>query len=147
MLNHSPFSLRKATTRDIGVTFKWQAHPLVRCHSRNSSPPSASDHDEWFRHALKSEFREIWIFEGQGKSLGQLRVDKGDKNEVSILISPGFMGFGYGNIALQLLCNHYSGIDLWAYIKIENISSINLFIKNKFKHQQGNWYLLRSKKH
>ncbi len=146
MLSHSPFRLRTATIGDIDVTFKWQIHPLVRYHSRNSTPPSASDHEKWFRHALKNEHCEIWIFESEGKPLGQLRVDKGDKNEVSILISPEFMGAGYGDIALQLLCNHYNEIDLWAYVKHENIASINLFTNNQFKHQHGNWYLLRSTK-
>lgn len=146
MINHSHYRLRKASVEDIDITFQWQIHPLVRRHSRNSSPPDSSDHDAWFRKSLENQSRELWMFERKAKPLGQLRLDRGDKNEVSILISPEFLGKGYGDIALKLLCNQYGDIDLWAYVKIENVASINLFTKNHFRHQQGNWYLLRSTK-
>ena len=137
------FRLRKATIKDLDITYKWQIHPSVRRYSRIKIPPSFTEHQNWFAKSLNNEYREIWIFECDTKPLGQLRVDKGDKNEVSILISPDDAGKGYGQMALKLICEYYSDIDLWAYVKAENIASIKLFSKNNFLHQYGNWYMLR----
>ncbi len=53
--------------------------------------------------SLKNKQREIWIFEVGHNPAGQLRLDLGEKNEISILISPEYMGKGYGGSALQLL--------------------------------------------
>jgi len=135
-------NLRKATLTDVEVTFKWQVNPLVRQYSRNVSAPSYATHLQWFTNSLKDKHRQIWIFEVMGEPVGQLRMDKGDRNEVSILISPEHTGKGYGKGSLKLLCEYYSGINLWAYIKPENTASIDIFCKNDFIHQHDNWYLL-----
>jgi len=144
MINDMLFSIRKSTMKDVGLTFNWQVHPSVRRYSRVTSPPSFVDHEAWFKESLLDHNRDMWIFENEGLPLGQLRVDKGEKNEISILISPEYMGHGFGCIALDLVCQHYRSIDLWAYVKGENEHSIKLFTKCKFIHQYENWYVLRS---
>ncbi len=144
MTGSPSFKLRKATLQDVDITYQWQIHPAVRRFSRIETPPDFEDHQNWFVQSLKNRYREIWIFESAGQPIGQLRVDIGDKNEVSILISPDVTGKGYGDVALKLICDYYRDIDLWAYVKVDNIASIKLFTKNKFVHQYGNWYMLRS---
>lgn len=144
MKNSPSFQLRRATSKDVDVTYKWQIHPAVRRYSRIKTPPSIIEHKDWFTKSLNCRYREIWVFECDSKPVGQLRLDKGDKNEVSILISPDSTGKGYGQAALNLICEYYNEIDLWAYVKTENVASIKLFSNKKFLHQYGNWYMLRS---
>jgi len=144
MLENVLFTIREATMKDVGLTFSWQIHPSIRRYSRIPNPPSFAGHEAWFKETLLDHNRDVWIFENEGLPLGQLRVDKGVKNEISILISPEYMGHGFGGIALGLVCQHYKAIDLWAFVKGENEHSIKLFTKYKFIHQYENWYLLRS---
>jgi len=131
---------------DVDVTFKWQIHPQVRRYSRNTHAPSIQDHTYWFKDSLDNKKREIWIFEVNNQPIGQLRLDRGEKNEISILISPQYAGRGYGGIALRNLCEQYLDLELWAYINLDNVASKATFERANFKYQYGNWYLLPARK-
>lgn len=145
ILTDSFFVLKKATSKDLKSVFDWQNYPGARKYSRNPQPPSWEEHSFWFEKSLENPHRLMYMLELFDLSLGFVRVDLGEKNEVSIIISHAFYGCGLGQKALELLREKYYEIDLHAYIEDENIASKKIFEKCGYKKYEKNWYINKAK--
>jgi len=135
MNNNIPF-LRKADTNYDGlILFDWANDSVVRANSLNQEKISILDQYSWFKKKINNIDTRIYILTDIYKSnIGQIRIDKVDKCfEIDYSISKHLRGKGFGNKIVELLLIEMGKINYIAKVKIENIASKKVFIKNGFK--------------
>lgn len=121
-----------------------QSIPGIRRWSRNSNPPSAEEHQHWSTQLLASRTMKGWCFLIRGQLIGWLKLEQDSDNfhEVSLLVHPDMQGMGMGSRMLEFAKQRCSMIK--AYVKPENVASVQLFLKSSF-NQQGDWFYWQEK--
>ncbi|MGZ4089848.1 MAG: GNAT family N-acetyltransferase [Bacteroidia bacterium] len=134
---------RFANLSDTEQYFKWANDPLVRQNSFHSDEINYQQHVNWFKNKLNSADCYFYFFlKGENTPIGQVRIDKSN-NEIIIGISidENFRGKGLGVEMLNQSCTDYlskfPGREIIAYIKEENLASINQFTKAGFIKTQS----------
>ena len=129
-------SFRKANENDMILYFNWTNDASVRENSYKSEPISLENHQNWFYKKIKDETCFMVVFENHiGTAIGQVRIQKQDKNIAVIGISndANHRGKGYASKMIQLASEEFlkqnSQICISAYIKIENKASEEAFQK------------------
>ena len=139
------FRLRKANIEDCDQVFEWQSLPETRKYSRNPSPPAYKKHVEWMKETLGRPSSYFYIIEYNGVSAGFVRLDnyqrEGKCKEVSIMLSPDYQGKGLASMALEAVREAHRDEELVAYIKPENLTSINLFMKCGYYPEENGIYV------
>jgi RimJ/RimL family protein N-acetyltransferase len=133
----SKFRLLKI--EDAQEILDWRNIPEIYKFTTSGAPVSSANHSKWMDVRLgKLSDEPIYILEKDFK-LGMFRVDKVlDKPmafEISILVSPKYLGSGIGSQMMELyfgeFVNHLSG-EYLARIHKDNIRSQNFFRKHCF---------------
>jgi spore coat polysaccharide biosynthesis protein SpsF len=123
--------------------FKWANDSLVRKNSFNQAEIDFNQHVNWFKNKLNSENCFFYLFFGDmNDAVGQVRIDKSSEEVViGISIDESHRGKGLGVIMLNQACDDYllrfPQTDFIAYIKEENIASVNQFSKAGFIMMQS----------
>lgn len=130
--------IRNARIEDIDTYFNWANEEAVRKLSFNSVKIPYSEHEVWFKNCLVDKNCFMYLF-FITTEIGQVRIQKLDADEsiISISIDEKFRGKGYGVQMLNMSIESFRKISpksvVSAYIKIENVASINIFEKSGFK--------------
>lgn len=134
-------TLRSAEESDCRNIYDWRMSQEARASSRETGEISYEEHINWFKHSLKNPNRIIYMALTGNEKVGQIRFDmEKEKNmaEISITINPEKYGRGYGTEIIKRGIDRFVGEypsikKLRAEIKPQNISSIKVFERNKFK--------------
>lgn len=126
--------LRNAELRDAKLLFEWRNEEECRRNSFHSTEIPFEEHQEWFRKKLQSKNSWIFIYEIEGRPVGQARLDCQDEGWViSYSIDKNYRMRGYGTDILKLveqwLKEKEKKYKLYAYVKEENIASQKIFEK------------------
>ncbi|MDX2171932.1 MAG: GNAT family N-acetyltransferase [Bacteroidota bacterium] len=129
---------RFAKSNDVDLYYKWANDLLVRHNSFNTSEIKYEQHINWFANKLNSKDCFFYLFLNEENTpVGQVRIDKSnDEIVIGISIDEKFRGNGLGFNMLNQACDDYlfkyPEAKIFAYIKEENIASINQFSKAGF---------------
>jgi len=140
----SALVLRRAERYDCDLVYSWQIEKDARKYMRVKSPPTYSEHVDWFEAKLHDTRSVLNIIESIGVPCGVLRADADLEKqhfEISILLTKSAHGRGIASNALRLLSKQLLWADLFAEIQCENRASINAFLRAGF-NQNGSGYLL-----
>lgn len=141
----SAVRLRPASINDSEIILYLQQKPETRRFSRNTDPPSAAEHNRWFRKKLYDPCCLINIILHNEKPAGFVRLDPWENgHEVSIAVDPNRYRLGLACIALKLVRELLPESNFWAHIHKDNLASINLFESAGFKHSNKHWWLLQT---
>lgn len=129
--------IRPATLDDSRHAWVWRNDWATRSSSRNSDPVTWADHQAWWRRALDSPERRLFIAEVAGMPMAVVRFDRlPDAIEVSINLAPSARGIGLGGPILQAACSGFSNSPwsgpLLAAIHRDNAASRKIFERAGF---------------
>ena len=133
--------LREAVEGDMSLLFKWVNDPLTRASAFHTKEISYEEHKKWFRSMMNDNDVLQYIYEVDGKPVGQIRVNKiHEIGEIDYSIASEERSLGYGNRIVKLLIEkmkmeHPEVVQLRARVKAENIVSQRIFQKNNFEIQ------------
>ncbi|MEC0234313.1 GNAT family N-acetyltransferase [Paenibacillus kribbensis] len=131
--------LRIASLNDSITIFNLRNDVDARKNSFSADEIPYEDHKQWFENSLKMKTRKILIAHENDLTIGVIRLDLKDENEVviSINIAPSLRQKGYAN---KMLYEIESFTTSWsnkikfliALIKPSNTASIKLFSKRGY---------------
>ena len=133
---------REANINDLTTYFEWVNDLKVRTTSFDSKKISYKIHEKWFTTKLKDTNCMMLIFFEAKSPIGQVRFEKGTFNNalISISISKEYRGKGYSVDILNKASQYFLGKNpefiIEAFIKKNNLNSINSFDKASFKLQK-----------
>lgn len=132
---------REATQKDVDLYFNWANDKEVRNNSFNQSKIKYEDHLLWFRRKIESENTRMYVFsDNSNNNIGQVRIEKEEETIIGISIDANHRGKSYGIIMLNLALSDFkqyaSDNIIYSYIKIENQTSYNIFLKVGFTECQ-----------
>jgi len=139
--SNNKLRLRPASSEDCHLLWQWSNDPVIRAASFNTKLITWEEHVEWFNSKLHDP---VWycyvVLNERGLPIGQIRADTmGNEAEISINISSGFRGQGYGSEAIRLasawLFRDTSVNRIYANIKQGNIASIRAFRRASYKER------------
>ena len=131
--------IRLANSEDRDSIFNWRIDKLSREMSFDSSVPTLEEHSNWFKEALKSKHRKLYIGEVNFNKIGICRFDFNYKElyaEVSINTNPEMRSLGLGKRFLFQCIEYYlksNNHELLAKIKLQNKASLKIFEYAGFK--------------
>jgi spore coat polysaccharide biosynthesis predicted glycosyltransferase SpsG/RimJ/RimL family protein N-acetyltransferase len=131
-------SLRPEQADDCRLIWEWANDPITRAASFSSKPIPWKQHKAWFATKLTDTQCLFYIALNAAKvPVGQIRYDiEGQEAVVSVALAPGCHGHGYGSqiirLASQQVFENTSVNVVHAYIKTDNIVSVNAFAKAEF---------------
>jgi len=134
--------IRVRQIRDVDreLLFRWANDPLVRRMSFNSKRISWAEHCQWFEARLQDLHSLLFIAEdSRAEPVGLVRFDvAGRIATISIIISPGKRGRGFGSAVIEAGCKRMFQTrktveKILAYIKPENEASIRAFRRAGFQ--------------
>ena len=126
-------NLRHARIEDSKTLFNWRNDFKVRNNSINSEKIVFKEHNKWFINKLKSRKTDFFLVEYKFRMIGQIRLDMVDDYwEIDYSVSKKYRNRGFGSILIQKTLDlNYS--KLRAKVKVNNLSSVNIFMKFNFK--------------
>lgn len=134
--------IRRANIEDMRQYYEWRNEPAVRASAFTSEPIPWGSHIEWFTKQIQNKNSIFYIFEIEGKAIGQVRFEITDSNaEISYSIDTSFRGKKLGlpllKQAIQQLSMNFGQVKIvTGYVKINNIASSRIFEKLGFQLQQ-----------
>lgn len=131
--------LRRATSADVDVYFRWANDAVVRKNSFSSLPISYSDHCSWFYSNLDHPGACLYIFTTiDNTPIASVRF-KISSNEavLSYLLDEQFRGFNLSKVIVAngtaTFFQEYQLISkVIAHVKVENVASYKAFQSNNF---------------
>jgi perosamine synthetase len=99
-------SLRPACEADEERLFAWRNRPEIVALGSSRQTVERAQHRAWFAETLAGERRSLYVIEGDGHPVGQVRFDWHARRraEVSIYLLSEFTGRGLGVAALREGC-------------------------------------------
>lgn len=130
----SGLTLTLATKKDCEQVYQWQTTPSLRQYFNEPKIPTFDEHTLWFKNTLVDKNRQLYIICNDNVAVGTVRLDKlkGNKHEISILISPKEQGNGYGLLTLKALPQIINNTTIIANVHKKNKYSHKLFISAGF---------------
>ncbi len=141
-------TLGVATPADAEGVFPWRNDELIRRYFRNRDPLDLDSHIRWWNHSLSIPARRLLIASVGGCKVGVIRFDiNSDSAEVSLYLSPRFLGLGLGVAMLKAgtvwAQQHLPAIRyLTAEVLPENHTSIRAFSVTGYSQITPNRWLL-----
>ncbi len=130
-------SVRNANSNDLEITYKWATDPVVRNNSFNSRPILKEEHVSWFNRSIADENCKLFIFEDDKKApIGLVRINIQDIAAIiGITLDENFRGKGLSSQLIEKAISKLESFEgnIEAYIKTENVASINAFKAAGFK--------------
>lgn len=130
--------LRRAEEKDVDLLFAWVNDPVTRKSAFDSHLISYDEHVNWFHKIVGSEKIHQFIYEREGKPVGQVRIEiNGDVAELDYSIAPDSRGMGFGRELISLVkkyigANYEEVKEIIALVKTENIGSQKMLLDNAF---------------
>lgn len=132
--------IRPAQENDSRLLWEWANEPQVRAASFSSAPIPWATHVAWFADKLRQDKCHMFIAEDDvGRPIGQIRFDTrsdGD-SEIDVSIAKAWRGRGLAvpliRQAARLVLNGGGHARLHAFVKPENVASVQAFEKGGFK--------------
>ena len=144
MTSEALLKIRPANELDCQLLWEWVNEPEVRTSAFESKRVPWSAHVAWFRKKRVDPRCHAFIATDKlGQSVGQVRFDvQNDGNSIiDVSIAHDKRQRGYGVSALRLACRELFRTtacqQVVAYIKTDNVASIQVFKKAEFR-DQGN---------
>jgi predicted dehydrogenase/L-amino acid N-acyltransferase YncA len=142
--------LRPAGPHDLDRLLDWRNDPVVRAASRSSDEIPADHHAAWYAARLEDGSTRIFIIEHRGAPVGQVRVDRleRDRGEIHIALSAEARNRRLASPALRLALGHGArplGLRIVvANVRETNIASLRAFARAGFveRSQEGGWVTL-----
>jgi RimJ/RimL family protein N-acetyltransferase len=125
--------LRKATSDDLDILFKWANDYDVRKNAFNSEPIPYENHKKWFYNMMENDDIIQYILMDDNISVGQIRLDIDEcYAEIDYSVDKRFRNKGYGHKLLQLIfdevnANYPEIKKLIAKVKPDNPASKKIF--------------------
>jgi RimJ/RimL family protein N-acetyltransferase len=125
--------LRNATEDDEHRLLEWRNEAATRAASFTPGEISPQAHRRWFRRKLADSSCRLLIAEESGRPVGQVRLDRLDRDvaEISIGLAPESRGRGLGREALRLAAagaaRELGARRLVARVKPANAQSLAVF--------------------
>ena len=143
--NKHKISLRKTTFKDKGFLFFCVNQPDAIKSRFNSKHINLSDHENWLKKILNSKNVFFYIITLNKIPIGFFRFDKiKDYFTIDIYIEKNFRNKGISSKALNLgMKKIYTNTKIGkyrAYIKKNNINSINFFKSLNFKKKENYFF-------
>ncbi len=127
-------SFRKASQRDVEITYSWANDINTRKNSFSTKSISFDEHKRWWYAKLKDRNAIYYICEVGLQPVGIVRFDKDILNNVFLVginLSKEYRGKGLGEIFLKITCadvlKQVHNSIIHAFIKKENIASAKSF--------------------
>lgn len=131
--------LREATADDRDILFAWTNDEKVRQNSFSANPVSYEEHIKWFEKIMDDCNVIQWIFQEDGKPIGQIRFSiNGETAEVGYSICAEYRGRGMGTLMLQMAAEKIHEENpkikkIIAKVKTGNEVSRKAFLSNGYK--------------
>jgi RimJ/RimL family protein N-acetyltransferase len=129
---------------DADLLLRWRNDPTTRANSFDSSPIDREDHIRWLTAMLGNpRSARIWIAADGERAVGQVRVDRRDRNtgEISVAIDPDERGRGFGVAIIQLgtvRAHEELGVaSVVAVVKATNYASLAAFRRAGYAFEQN----------
>lgn len=135
--------LRRATTADAELVWRWRNHPSTRAQSGDPTEIPLDRHLVWFERAVESVDRALLLATEGAEPCGVLRFDfDGDRAVVSIFVDPTRHGGGLGSRMLdagisRILREWPSLKGLDARVLHSNEASRRLFVEAGFVERES----------
>lgn len=135
-------SLRKATIEDAKLLYLWATDPVVREGSFNSDTFSDESHVKWFKKQLNNKNCDIFMCSIDKRLVGQTRLYyEDDKAIINYSICSEERKKGYASLMIKEVMKKVTfgkrKINTFVgEVKPENIASIKVFEKLKFKLEE-----------
>ena len=133
------FKIELAKIEDMKNVFDLSNDELVRQNSFNQEKINWDNHQAWFQNKINDENCIFYLIKDlTNKLIAQVRFDKSNQNEgeISISVSSGFRGKGYGVKSLKncsdKIVSNLMTRKIIAYVKPENIASRSIFEKSGY---------------
>ena len=132
--------IRKAVKKDSLDIWLWRTDRMSVFFSKNKKKITIKNHNRWFKKNLKNpkikSYIGLIVKKNKKKKIGIVRFKiKGKSALVSINLNPAMRGRGLSYMLLAAGIKKilkFGKIKLVAEIKMNNLASINCFLKNKF---------------
>lgn len=130
-------NLRKATSKDAELLFKWANDHAVRNNAVHQEPIIWDNHLAWYTNKLEDLKTIIYILEKEQSPVGQIRFDKIDAYfEIDYSINSDFRKQGMGShlmrLGIKALRQEFPNSVVLAKVKETNPASIRIFEKLGF---------------
>jgi RimJ/RimL family protein N-acetyltransferase len=138
-------SIRNISLTDAGEMLRWRNSSLVRMNSLNNKVISAEEHACWVSDSISNKDRQTYMVCLEEADIGIVSFKKINTfSEVSIYLSPDYIGHGYGSKALErgieFFLNHNPEIRVVSATILEgNEPSIKTFEKCGFNRKSINY--------
>jgi UDP-2,4-diacetamido-2,4,6-trideoxy-beta-L-altropyranose hydrolase len=140
-MQNRELTLRSAQSGDCRLIWEWANDPLTRAVSFSSEPIFWQGHVKWFTARLADPNCLFYVALDAAKMpVGQIRYQiQGQEAVVSVSVSPGCRGRGYGSQIIRLASQKVfesTAVNLiHAYVKSDNVASVHSFSKAGFVNQ------------
>lgn len=108
--------------RDADHLLEWRNDPVTRASCICTDEVPRESHMDWLRRSLASKDRALYIAMLDMSRAGTVRLDYGDRTEISWTVAPAFRGRGIGKAMVSLIVESLTG-PIFALIKAENTQS------------------------
>ena len=135
---------REVNINDNNLFFNWINDPLVRRLSFSSKKVTLKVHEKWFLNKINDSNCTMLLFFKANDPIGQVRIEKETLNQavISISISSENRGKGYSVVMLKKASKYFHAMNpefiINAFIKVNNLKSINSFEKASFSFKKKN---------
>lgn len=128
------YLIRKAEKKDTRAVWAIRNNPLNRNNFNSLDEIPFDRHEKWFeKKYFGGQDNKCFVLEVDGRVIGYCRFDFDEGYLTSIAIDPEYAGKGFGGILLgEALRELKADKDVFAEIKLSNLSSLKLFEKNGF---------------
>jgi RimJ/RimL family protein N-acetyltransferase len=133
--------LKKATVKDVDITYEWAIHPAIRQYSFSKSTIQHKEHLDWFKSKVDSSNCFYYILFLESTPLGSIRLDVNNKAEglISYLVDPSSHGKGYGKLLLRkiekIVKNSFITV-LVGHVLKDNHASLKIFRDLDYKEHE-----------
>ena len=132
--------LRRATSSDLNLTYKWAVSRRIRAFSFNQAEIGIAEHSVWFRKKIADNNCFYYIAEMENAILGSIRFDIVDEAAIiSYLLDPNFHNQGLSVVLIkkgiiQLMAEKAISINsIVGFVMLSNIASLKAFAKLGFR--------------
>lgn len=122
------FIVRAATLDDCKFIYECRYLDNDAALYINSKVPDYSQHETWYKVALKKKYQTHTIYTIGKQQIGYIRLDHHKtETELSICIHSKFQRRNIGSIMLKTFCEHHPELELVATVHKKNRASLKTF--------------------
>jgi UDP-2,4-diacetamido-2,4,6-trideoxy-beta-L-altropyranose hydrolase len=142
LISAHPIQLRNVKESDCDLVYSWINDPFVRTNSFNPEKISWEEHENWFSSIISDPDTIYYIaLDIQENPVGQARFKiESDEAIISVLLGTDQRGKNLGSELIRYAtkrCFNETDIKkINAYIKLENNTSLNSFLKAGYKQMK-----------